>query len=165
MQLYVSRYTLPQRRIQLAKEQAIEMAKNIFKIYESTNDINSTDEIASNPFSLFCETGRFQGYTGDQVGEFPMKFCNKFFPTPTDVGFCMTKDVAANNIIKQMDTSEYSDFMEVKEQNLETSSLEGTYSAESTDILMTNTFDDGASLNIPIARVRYDFHFVTPVRI
>ena len=107
----------------------------------------TTNVLSKMPIALFCEDGKRNGYDGDEIEGFPMKSCNKFFQTPSDVGFCITKNLDVNNLIRAQYLDQYSDFMEIKKQGQGIQALRGTYSSESTDILMTNIFNDDQSLS------------------
>ena len=57
----------------------------------------------------------------------------------------MTKNIDVNNLIQTENLNQYSDFIEAEKQGAERSGFIGTYSAESTDILLTNVFSDDSS--------------------
>ena len=89
--------------------------------------VNVSKSYSSLAFPLFCESRKSLGYEGDDIDEFQTKLCNQFFQIPTDVGFCMTKNLDIKNLIKQSDMlEEYSDFMEIKEQKLDPTIFVGT---------------------------------------
>ena len=119
------------------------IAKTVFGVEDMKE--NYQKKFSLMPFTLFCENGRGDGFEGDEIEGFPMKFCNQFFQTPSDVGFCMTKNVEINNLIQTENLNQYSNFIEVKKQDSELSGFIGTYSAESTGILLTNVFSDDLS--------------------
>ena len=144
---YLFRHVLPQRKLKVEPDQSIakHIAKEIFG--EGNIKENTTNVFSKMPLAVFCEDGKRNGYKGDDVDGFPMKFCNKFFQTPSDVGFCMTKNLDINNIIRAEYLDEFSDFMAIEKQGQGIQALRGTYSSESTDILMTNIFNDDQSLS------------------
>ena len=97
---------------------------------------------SSFPVSLFCENVKDEGFKGDIVKGMTLKFCNQFYQTPTDVGFCMTKNTNVKALVKMDNMNDYNEFMEMDKRNFMSLPLDGTYSAESTDILMTSVFDN-----------------------
>ena len=152
--LALMRYAFPQRKMVVEHDQAIEMdmAKELFG--SKGVKTNMTNGYSPLPFSIFCEDEKDKGFEGDSLPSFTTKFCNQFYPTPTDVGFCMTKNIDMESLIKPLDG--YYTFMEVDKQSLDTSTFVGTYNAESTDVLMTNVFDGLA--HISFADVRMFFN-------
>ena len=50
------------------------------------------------PLAIFCYD-RSNGFIGDKVTGISEKLCNRFFPSPTDVGICQTKDSNIDEIM------------------------------------------------------------------
>ena len=48
--------------------------------------------------AIFCHR-KSTGLEGDEIGQ-SVKYCNDFFPTPTDKGICMSKHLNINEILK-----------------------------------------------------------------
>ena len=59
------------------------------------NDLNSN--FAPSPLPILCYNNRI-GFTGDDLG-MSGKVCNDFFPTPSDSGICLTKNLDVKEII------------------------------------------------------------------
>ena len=89
------KYALPQRKLSLTSTlPEIELAKRLFGSHAMVN-LNHT--IAPFSLVLFCYQ-RSKGFTGDDLGMYA-KACNEFFPTPTDQGICLTRNMDIKKII------------------------------------------------------------------
>ena len=62
---------------------------------DKVNGLNSN--IAPVGLAILCYNNRI-GFMGDNLG-LSVKFCNDFFPTPTDSGICLTKNIDLNEIL------------------------------------------------------------------
>ena len=69
------------------------------KLFEGSKSLKNKSQLAINFASpiIFCYD-RSDGLTGDEVGP-SSKFCNDFFPTPTDTGLCLTKNLDLKAIL------------------------------------------------------------------
>ena len=75
-------------------------------------------------------------FTGDDIG-LAANVCNAFFPTPTDVGLCLTKDLDIKTIVKSNDLFDYLLEPEIQSRPPGLKIEGGTYWTESTLILYT----------------------------
>ena len=92
--MQIMKYGMPQRKLVLDyNDWEFEMAKALFG---EENVHNIPNRIAPSPFIVFCYR-RNQGYSGNDIG-MHAPVCNDFFPTPSDIGMTMTKNL--NDIIK-----------------------------------------------------------------
>ena len=94
------RYAMPQRKMNMSRTTPSEkkLAVGLFG-NGATGALNYT--IAPYSLILFCYQ-RSKGFEGDDLGIYA-KVCNKFFPTPTDQGICLTRNM---NIKELMNTDE-----------------------------------------------------------
>ena len=96
-------YALPQRKLLLEskKPNEKELAEKLFGI----NNVKDMEQIsAPKSMAIFCH-GITTGYEGDDFGD-SVRFCNDFFPTPTDKGICMTKHLNVKEILNTNKDSE-----------------------------------------------------------
>ena len=79
--------------------------------------IKGDNEFHSGPMSpiIFC-MDKLKGYDGDDIGV-GTKICNDFFPTPSDSGICLTKNLDIKNILHAND--QYHSIFESKLQKQE----------------------------------------------
>ena len=75
-------------------------------------------------------------FTGDDIG-LAANVCNAFFPTPTDVGLCLTKDLDIKTIVQSNDLFDYILEPEIQSRPPGHKIEGGTYWTESTLILYT----------------------------
>ena len=75
-------------------------------------------------------------FTGDDIG-LAANVCNAFFPTPTDVGLCLTKDLDIKTIVQSNDLLDYILEPELQSRSAGLKIEGGTYWTESTLILYT----------------------------
>ena len=54
--------------------------------------------------NIICSSSKL--FTGDDIG-LAANVCNAFFPTPTDVGLCLTKDLDIKTIAKSNDLFDF----------------------------------------------------------
>ena len=132
------KYASPQRKSSLTGTQSeIEMAKRLFGNNHTMANLNHTIV----PFSLilFCYQ-RSKGFIGDDLGMYA-KACNNFFPTPTDQGICLTRNLDINEVIHS--DKNYESLFESNLQSSNEYLKEGTYGSK--NILVAFT---GASFNM-----------------
>ena len=77
---------------------------------DKVNGLNSN--IAPNALAIFCYNNGI-GFIGDDLG-MSVKVCNDFFPTPSDSGICLTKNLNLKEIIHIK--GKYESLFEPKEQ-------------------------------------------------
>ena len=63
------------------------------------NDGMKSQLISSMPLLIFCKNKLGQEWLGDDIGMIA-NFCTDFYPTPTDQGICMTKNLNFNNFME-----------------------------------------------------------------
>ena len=97
-------YALPQRKLFLEsiKPNEKELAEKLFGISNVKVDVEKMS--APKSMAIFCH-GITTGYEGDDFVD-SVRFCNDFFPAPTDKGICMTKNL---NIKEILNTNKESD--------------------------------------------------------
>ena len=96
---------------------------------------------------LFCKDRQNQNYSGFQIPGFDTNFCNDFFPSPTDVGMCMTKNLNINEVTHFDD--DYIGYMSTTKQKPNIDMDRSNRNAESKYVLLTDVFevnDDSISL-------------------
>ena len=94
--LTTMRYALPQRKIKLDPIDLEE--KNMAeKLFGTKSILDLSNQIAPLSQVLFCQN-RKEGFAGDDLG-MKGKFCDEFFPTPTDQGMCLTKNLDIKEIL------------------------------------------------------------------
>ena len=76
------------------------------------NDGIKSQMISSMPLLIFCKNKLDQEWLGDDIGMIA-NFCTDFYPTPTDQGICMTKNL---NFYTLMELSK--EFQETFEVNV-----------------------------------------------
>ena len=131
------KYASPQRKLSLTSTLSeIELAKRLFGNHTMAN-LNHTIV----PFSLvlFCYQ-RSKGFVGDDLGMYA-KACNNFFPTPTDQGICLTRNMDIKEVIHT--DKNYDSLFESNIQSSNEYLKEGTYGSK--NILVAFT---GASWNM-----------------
>ena len=101
--LTIMRYALPQRKIELEPflPNEKEMAARLFGINRTRNLESS---FAPSSMTTFCHIAE-KGYIGDDIG-LSSPVCNDFFPTPTDYGICLTRNIDLNDIMNVKNTYE-----------------------------------------------------------
>ena len=142
------RYTLPQRKISLKPIPTIEkkLAEKTFgkKIIVS----NFTDLITSFPLLIFCNDIRDQKFLGDEINGFSVEFCNKFYPSPTDVGVCFSRNLDTKEVLVLGE--DYKPFMGIKDFESDTSLEKSSFWAQSTYVLNAAAFNELASCELTI---------------
>ena len=102
---------------------------------EAKRKAEHLQDFASMPFVIFCKDRVDQKWHGDDIGMTP-KFCSDFYPTPTNQGLCMTKNLKYEDLI---DFS--SDFKESFKGNKEGNPVfveGGRLKSKATFVLYTN---------------------------
>ena len=84
--------------------------------------------------NIICSSSKL--FTGDDIG-LAANVCNAFFPTPTDVGLCLTKDLDIKTIAKSNDLFDFILEPEIQSRPQGSKIEGGTYWTESTLILYT----------------------------
>ena len=51
------------------------------------------------PLVLYCKNRTEHGFSGIDIEGHSTKFCNSFYPTPTDIGMCMSQNLNVGNIL------------------------------------------------------------------
>ena len=131
-------------QIQSISEDRILLAERLF----GQNMIKNVKTLKSPWFlPLFCYQ-KDKGFTGENVG-IPEKTCNEFFPTPSDAGICLTKNMDIRNIL---DVGE--EYVDLFEPQLQTSAKyieSGSKWGQITLVLLPvmNKDGDGASKRKP----------------
>ena len=92
------------------------------------------------PMIIYCQDRLDQNFYGDDIGGFSAKFCNDFYPTPTDVGMCMTKNVDIKELLQQ--DNDLFTYTNAENQKAKTLMGNGNRNAESTYVLLTDIFED-----------------------
>ena len=65
---------------------------------QSTVKVKESPNIASVPLVIFCKDRMDQNWAGDDdLGL--ASYCSDFYPTPTDIGICLTKNLNPNNLV------------------------------------------------------------------
>ena len=123
--LTVMRYSMPQRKLSL--DPILPFEKNIAnKLFGSKNVKELDQRIAPMSMSLFCKRNDI-GYHGDNIN-LSEKVCNDFFPAPTDVGICLTRNMDIKEVLHK---EKYFDIQfeaekQPKNQNMEAMSFWST---------------------------------------
>ena len=110
------------------------------KLLGEENLLNNPNDMSPFSMIIFCKSRRDQEFIGLDVEGMSSKYCDEYFPTPTNAGMCMTK----NTDMKQLANfdNDYSDFLEI-ERRFGNDTIEGgNRNAESTTVLMTDIFED-----------------------
>ena len=137
--LTVMRYALPQRKL-MELDPIIPYEKELAAKVFGVDNIKNLEQGAA-PLSsiIFCHS-KVHGFTGDAVSGMKARLCNDFFPSPTDVGMCLAKNLKINEIMKPneyFDTIFDSSF-QPKIQKIES----GTTWSEDTLVLFTDLSND-----------------------
>ena len=98
---------------------------------------NNIKLTASAPLVIHCKDRKSEAFLGDYIDGFSSRFCNGFYPSPTDVGMCHTKNLDIKDLYS-LDEN-YAIYMEEANQASMESS-KGNRDGESTYILLTDVF-------------------------
>ena len=131
--LTVMKYGSPQRKIILDAVETYE--KNLaIKLFgeEFVKDLDYFN--APIPMAIFCHR-KDKGFLGDNIG-MHANVCNDFFPTPTDAGICLSRNLDIKEIMHPNDQ-----FETMSESNLQqkTENIEGGFLwSETTLVIFTD---------------------------
>ena len=130
------RYALPQRKIILEPKLPDEkqLAEELFG---SEKVKNLSTLVSPKSLPILCHR-KDEGFTGDEIG-MSAKLCNGFFPTPTDVGICFSKNLNINKVVWPKVQFNY--IFDADEQFQEENIHGGTLWNESTKIINTDYLD------------------------
>ena len=154
------KFALPQRKISLSSTQPeIALAKRLFGGHTKDN-LNHT--IAPFSLILFCYQ-RSKGFVGDDIGIYA-KACNKFFPTPTDQGICLTRNMDIKELI-HVDKN-YDSLFESNQQSSNEHIEDGTYGSNNILVVYTGASNDVKSIeqtnfrssNVYDSEILFKFH-------
>ena len=97
--LTLMKFAIPQRKM-LLKPSSLDKEINLAEKLFGPENIKILEHTTAPKFLvLFCHNP-VKGYFGDNAG-LSLKFCNDFFPTPTDVGICLTRNMDIKNILHE----------------------------------------------------------------
>ena len=126
------KYAIPGRKLSLD-----EVTPSELKIFEQLFGKDPTENLKYSlaPFSLvlFCYI-KEQGFSGDELGMFA-KACNDFFPTPSDKGICLTKNMDIKEVMHV--SSDYEPLFEQNKQNPNPNVMDKTTISKSTLVFFT----------------------------
>ena len=109
--------------------------------FGNKNFVNAKSRMVSpHPLVIFCKSRKDQTFIGIGLEGMSSKFCEEFFPTPSDVGICQTKNLDVDELIHI--NQAYYNFFESSKRQSNAKIEGGNRNAESTIILMTDNFDD-----------------------
>ena len=98
--LNIMKYSVPARK--LLPEDITQYEKYIIKrLYNRSHIHNDQSQVGPMALVLYCYD-RIDGFEGD-TSNLSVNLCNDFFPSPTDVGICLTKNMDINRIVHQND--------------------------------------------------------------
>ena len=132
------RFAQPQGSVTLANNE-IKLAKKLFD-FDNLLSIDGSPKNSPFPMIIYCKNQRNSPFTGMAIDNFSSKFCNDFFPSPTDVGMCMTKNLNINNLINV--DEEYSDYLGSKDQTSTVNIDKSKRNAENTFVLLADIFEE-----------------------
>ena len=119
------------------------------KLFGADKLKNSTSKSYAPVFQMYFCYVKGKGFIGDDV-ELPQKLCDEFFPTPTDTGICLTKNLDIKQIFKTNQPYEV-----LLEQNLRKPSdkIKGNLWSESTLVIFTDG-DPYSNWDLPMSYSR-----------
>ena len=97
--LTMMKFATPQRRILLKPSTPDKERKLAEKLFGTENIKTLKTTIAPKFLVVFCHDVA-EGYLGDDAG-LSLKFCNDFFPAPTDIGMCLTRNMDIKNVLNE----------------------------------------------------------------
>ena len=92
------------------------------------------------PLVIFCKDDINQEWQGDDIRLFTSRFCSNFYPTPTDQGLCMTKNLKIDNLMSVSDG--FSEIYETDKQKVPHLIQGNRINAKATYIIATNSNDN-----------------------
>ena len=134
--LTIMKYAMPQRKIisNLFKSGEKDLAQRLFGASNIKQPNKTTSPIS---IPLFCHNKRV-GFHGENIG-FTSKVCDDFYPGPTDIGMCLTKNLELNKIV--LDDPNYNEFLEFDSDRQVDAIEGGTLWSESTFIFQIENKD------------------------
>ena len=133
----------PQRKLKTSEFSDAEMSlsKKIFGVGNNQSIQNEKElQLASMPLVIFCKDDVNQEWLGDDIKLFTSRFCSNFYPTPTDQGLCMTKNLKINDLMSVSEA--FSEIFEVDKQKVPHLIQGNRINAKATYIITTNSNDD-----------------------
>ena len=101
--LALMKLSQPQRKLAMTPftEAELSLTEQVFGKTkdQSINDGIKSQMISSMPLLIFCKNKLDQEWLGDDIGMIA-NFCTDFYPTPTDQGICMTKNLNFYNFME-----------------------------------------------------------------
>ena len=85
------------------------------------------------PLIVYCKNRKEFGFMGDIIDGFSQRFCNNFYPAPTDVGICMTQNFDTKHVVALK--SDYSEFFKNEVHTTKTFLDGGNRNEENTFII------------------------------
>ena len=156
--LTIMRYALPQRKIIL--NPILPHEQNLaLKLFGSNNLKFLDQKLAPISMALFCSI-KYIGFHGEDLG-LSEKVCDDFFPSPTDKGICLSRNLNINEIMKR---NKY--FDTIFDANVQTKPrkiLGGPLWSKNTLIIFTDTFNQLRQTyprisNINIDEISFQLH-------
>ena len=92
------------------------------------------------PMILYCKDKKNGNFNGYRVDGFSTKFCDEFYPTPTEVGMCLTKNLNLGEIIKLDD--DYLAYTKSNERKFNIPMGRGNRNAEMAFVLQADIYED-----------------------
>ena len=115
------------------------------QIFGKENLHNASNIISPFSMTLFCKNRRDQDFAGIGIDGISSRFCDEYYPSPTDVGFCMTKNMDLREIMHVKEV--HSDFLNIRERSGNSTIQGGNRNAERTIVLVTDIFNDDWEAN------------------
>ena len=105
-----------------------QLARKLFGEYALKSNMFS-----SNPLIALCRNTRNDDFEGDNISGFSTKFCQDFYPAPTDVGICISKNLDVKKVIQLEDV--YNTFFKTENPTSEMRVGNDNYGAVSTFVI------------------------------
>ena len=133
--LTIMKYAMPQRKIisNSLKSGEKDLAQRLF----GASNINQPNNTTTSTIPLFCHNKRV-GFHGENIG-FSSKVCDDFYPSPTDIGMCLTKNLELNKVV--INDPDYNEFLEYDSERQVDAIEGGTLWSESTFIFQIENKD------------------------
>ena len=138
--LTLMKLSQPQRKLLMPSfsNSELSLTKKVFGSTRGQKEKKSRN-IASMPLVLFCKDSNDQDWLGDDIG-LDTKFCSDFYPTPTDQGLCLTKNL---NFVDLINISEdFSQSFDVNDQKSQILIHGDRINAKATFVIATNANKD-----------------------
>ena len=154
----IMRYALPQRKVSL--DPIVPYEKKIAeKLFGPDKITNLEYFVSPMAMSIYCHN-KDKGFTGEDIG-LSLKVCDDFFPTPTDVGICLTKNIEVKEIIHP---NEKFDFIYDAHHQKSKRNIEGgTYWSESTLVFSLDSYNPLSHMyrrqpNVRLGEIQFQLH-------